>query len=87
MIRMMQATYKEVTTRVWTDCGEMEEFGIEVGLHQGSALSPILFITIMDTLTEEVRSDISWELIFADDIALLAESGEFHKKYKYGKPA
>ena len=30
----------------------------------------------MDTLTEEVRSDIPWELIFADDIALLAESEE-----------
>ena len=52
MIRMVQVTYKEVTTRVQTDCGEMEEFVIEVGLHQGSALSPILFITIMDTLTE-----------------------------------
>ena len=35
-----------------------------------------MFITIMDTLTEEVRSDISWELIFEDDIALLAEYEE-----------
>ena len=76
MVRMVQATYKEVTTRVRTDCGETEEFGIEVGLHQGSALSPFLFIIIMHTLTEEVRSDIPWELIFADDIALLAESEE-----------
>ena len=46
-----------------------------MGLHQGSALSPFLFITIMDTLTEEVRSVIPWELIFADDI-VLAESEE-----------
>ena len=81
MVRMVQATYKEVTTRVQTDYGETEEFGIEVGLHQGSALSPFLFVTIMDTLTEEVRSDIPWELIFADDIALLAESEkELQKK-------
>ena len=55
MVRMVQATYKEAITRVRTDCRETEEFGIEVGLHQGSALSPFLFITIMDTLTEEVR--------------------------------
>ena len=70
MVRMVQATYKEVTTRVRTDCGETEEFGIEVGLHQKSALSPFLFITIMDSpLTEEVRSDIPWELIFADVVS------------------
>ena len=55
MVRMVQATYKEVTTRVRTDCGKMEEFGIEMGLQQGSALSPFLFITIMDTLTKDVR--------------------------------
>ena len=76
MVRMVQATYREVTTRVLTDCGGTKEFGIEVGLHQESALSPFLFITIMDTLSEEVRSDIPWELIFADDIALLAGSEE-----------
>ena len=39
-------------------------------------MSPFLFITIMDTLTEEIRSDIPWELIFADDIALSAEYEE-----------
>ena len=76
MVGMVQATYKEVTTRVRTDCGETEEFGIEVRLHQGSVSSPLLFITIMDTLTEEVRSDIPWELILADDVVLLAESEE-----------
>ena len=58
MVRMVQATYKEVTTRVQTDCGEIKKFGIEVGLYQGSALSPFLFITIMEILTEEVRSNI-----------------------------
>ena len=50
MVRMVQATYKEVTTRVWTDCGEMEEFRIGSGTvrdcTKGLLLSPFLFITI-----------------------------------------
>ena len=33
--------------------GETEYFPIEVGLHQGSALSPLLFIIIRDFITEK----------------------------------
>ncbi|KAK3528895.1 hypothetical protein QTP70_012072 [Hemibagrus guttatus] len=34
-----------------------EEFKVEVGLHQGSALSPFLFAIVMDQLSEEVRQE------------------------------
>ena len=52
---MVKATYKEATTRVRTHYGDTEEFRIDVGLHQGSALSPFLFVTIMEVLTERAR--------------------------------
>ena len=39
----------------------------EVGLHQGSALSPDQFLLLMDVLTDDVRKDGS--MVFADDIA------------------
>ena len=45
---------------------------LRVGVHQGSALSPFLFIAIMDTLSVEIRTSVPWELIFADDITLIA---------------
>ena len=32
----------------------LEDFKVEVGLHQGSALSPFLFM-VMDRLADEVR--------------------------------
>jgi len=37
-----------------TIVGIKKEFKIEVGLYQGSALNPFLFIVIMDAITEEI---------------------------------
>ena len=46
--------------------GETEYFPIEVGVHQGSALSPPLFIIIMDVLTENIEKDPPSAMMFAD---------------------
>ncbi|KAK3542303.1 hypothetical protein QTP86_021959, partial [Hemibagrus guttatus] len=56
--------------------GQTEEFNVEVGLHQGSALSPILFAIVMDQLSEEVRQESPWTMMFADDIVICSESRE-----------
>ena len=45
--------------QVVTQKGETVYFPIEVGLYQGSALSPLLFIIIMDVLTENIEKDRS----------------------------
>jgi hypothetical protein len=76
LIRLVQATYKNAATKVMTRHGDTEEFEITVGVHQGSALSPFLFIVVMDTLLEDVRTDVPWELLFADDVALISNSEE-----------
>ena len=52
--------YKGCKTTVSND-GELSSFfSVKVGVHQGSALSPLLFITVMDLLTENVRDGWSW---------------------------
>ena len=62
-------------TQVVTQKGETEYFPIEVGLHQGSALSPLLFI-IMDVLTENIEKDPPWAMMFVDDPVLCATTRE-----------
>lgn len=49
---------------------------MEAGLHQGSVLSPLLFTTVMDRLTDEVRRESPWTVMFADDIVKCSESRE-----------
>ncbi|XP_047480552.1 uncharacterized protein LOC125033215 [Penaeus chinensis] len=57
-VRMIQDTrFKNVTTKVRCTLGMTDGFEVKVGLHQGSALSPILFNVVMDVMTEEVHEE------------------------------
>ncbi|KAK3506414.1 hypothetical protein QTP70_001191 [Hemibagrus guttatus] len=68
--------YERSRTVVRCAVGQTEEFKVEVGLHQGSALSPFLFAIVMDQLSEEVRQESPWTMMFADDIVICSESRE-----------
>ena len=68
--------YTNSKSRVRVAGGLSEEFPINVGVHQGSALSPLLFILVMDEATKECRGDEMWELLYADDLVLTAETKE-----------
>ena len=59
----------EVCSRNYTN-----SFKVKVGLHQGSALSPFLFAVIMDRITDEVRREPQWTMLFADDIVICEET-------------
>ena len=47
-VRVIQDMYEGSRTRVRSSVGTREEFGVRVGLHQGSSLSPYLFNLLMD---------------------------------------
>ncbi|KAK3542091.1 hypothetical protein QTP86_013424 [Hemibagrus guttatus] len=75
-VRVVQDMYERSRTVVRCAVGQTEEFKLEVGLHQGSALSPFLFAIVMDQLSEEVRQESPWTMMFADDIVICSESRE-----------
>ncbi|XP_037782083.1 uncharacterized protein LOC119578589 [Penaeus monodon] len=49
---------------------------ITVGLHQGSALRPILFAILIDCLMWSIQKESPWDMLFADDVF----SGETKEK-------
>jgi len=49
---------------------------VKVGMHQGSALSPLLFVVVMQAKSREFRVALPWELLYADDFAVIAETEE-----------
>ena len=57
--------------------GVTEGFEVKVGLHQGSALSPCLFAMVMDRMTDDIREEAPWTMMFADDIVICSESKEW----------
>ena len=69
--RLVEATYHGASTVVRTM--RTGEFPIKVGLHQGSGLSPFLFIVVLDVISEEFRCGLPRELLFADDLAVDTE--------------
>ncbi|KAK3562199.1 hypothetical protein QTP86_030199, partial [Hemibagrus guttatus] len=59
-VRVVQDMYERSRTVVRCAVGQTEEFKVDVGLHQGSALSPFLFAIMMDQLEsrEQVEENL-----------------------------
>ena len=63
--------YPGATTRVKSKRGMSEHFVVGIGILQGSALSPFLFIMLVDTISQDVRTELPWECMYADDLAII----------------
>lgn len=49
---------------------------VGLGLHQGWALSPFLFGVVMDRMTDDIRKESLWTIVFADDSVICGENME-----------
>ena len=74
-VHLIQDMYYNCTTVVRSAAGVSSEFQVQVGLHQGSALSTFLFIMMLDEMTRDLAREIPWTLLFADD-GFLCEGNE-----------
>ena len=74
LINIIIDMYKDVTTAVLVNGEVSESFEVKVGVHQGSVLSPRLFIIVLDALSRSFRTGLPWELFYADDLILMAET-------------
>ena len=69
-INIIRDMYAGCKTSVMTSAGKTKGIEIEVGLHQDSGLSPLLFVIIIDVITEEIEEGMPWAKLFADDLVL-----------------
>ena len=76
MCDLYRICYKGSETVVRCTVGTTESFKVKVGLHQESTLSPFLFAVIIDRLTDEVRREPPWTMLFADEIVICEETRE-----------
>ena len=52
-VMLIQDMYRGSQTKVLRAAGESGSFNVDVGLHQGSALSPVLFIILVDVALKD----------------------------------
>ncbi|XP_017300038.1 uncharacterized protein LOC108252541 [Diaphorina citri] len=75
--KLAKVSLRVGTLNVGTMTGRgRERIPVQVGLHQGSTLSPYLFDLIMDVLTENIRRPAPWCMMFADDVVLCGSNPE-----------
>ena len=88
LISVIKAMYMDVTTMVKLNGKVSRGFNVRVGVHQGSVLSPLLFVVVMEALSRTFRQGLPMELLYADDLVLMADSEEslleMVKKWKAG---
>jgi hypothetical protein len=73
-ITLIKDMYDNVVTSVQISDGDTNDFPINIGLHQGSTLSPYLFVLVMDEVTRDIQGGIPWCMLFADDVILVDEN-------------
>jgi len=67
LVRIIKSMYDGAVITVRSGRGNTLVFEIKVCVHQGSCLSPLLFIIVMDAVSDYVRHDVPWDTLYADD--------------------
>ena len=69
LIRLVKAMFS-----LQVNGSSSESIKVTIGVHQGSVLSHLLFIIMMEALTREFRVSDPWELLYANDLEILRDS-------------
>jgi len=70
LVSAVMYIYTGAETVVRTVYGNSSGFEVKVG----SALSPLLFVIVMEAISREFRVALPWELLYADDLVVIAET-------------
>ena len=71
MVPRVWGLFRNARSRVRVNGTFNDDFLVQVGLHQGSVLSLLLFIIVLQVLSRKIRSECPEELLYADDLVLV----------------
>ena len=80
LVMSVMALYEDAQTKVKYGSDLCESL-LGMGVHQGSFLSPLMFFTVIDVLFETLRKDVLWNLLYVNDLVLMAESMQQLERY------
>ena len=73
-IKAIKEMYMNTETSVRVENMRSELFDVKVQVHQGLALSLLLFAVVTDKVTKDIREGVLKELLCANDLILLGDS-------------
>ena len=74
IVRAVMSLYHGAKTKVRVESESSEKFLVEVGVHQRSVLSTLLFAIAVDIISENAREGLMNEIFYADGLVLMSES-------------
>ena len=74
LVKIIQLMNQNTFSKVTVGDTYSNPLSVKVGVHQGSVLSPLLFIIFLEALSREFCTGCPWELFYADDLVIISES-------------
>ena len=74
IVVIVQTMYNAAKVKVRVNGSYSDGFVVRVDVHRGTILRPLLFIKVLEVLSREFKASCPWELLYADDLMLIAET-------------
>ena len=74
IVCVVQIMYQNARSCVRINNLYSDVFIVQVGVHRGSILSPLLFIIVLEALPQEFQTGCPWELLYADNLVIFADT-------------
>ena len=74
LITAVVIMYRNSSSMIRINKTVVEKFDVKVAVHQGSVLSPCLFVINFEALLRECRSTLPCDMLYVDDLVIIVES-------------
>ena len=76
LVKEVMGLYEGSRTKVRVGSGLSEESGVRVGVHRGSVITPLIYAIVVDAVTEQARTGLLNEILYANNLVLMSENLE-----------